>query len=799
MALRWNDADRTLSLSVRDLVAAGQPSGHLQLEIVQLRTSRMAEGRAVHLQWQAQQAKSDPLYRAEVRVQQQVAVGPWTVKLHGRVDGLTEEGGHTIVEEVKSTALDATRLFETTRAEWPSHTAQLDVYLWMLAQEQYASPTGRLILVSVADGATHLIGVPLERERIERFIRSRLAELCDERDRHLAWMAERRAATVPQPFEGWRPGQQDIVDLIGDSLDKGTSLLVQAPTGLGKTAAVLYAVLRYAMAHDKRIFWATARTTHQVAVETTLQRFADQGLPLRSVTLTAKDKVCLNDVVSCRPEACRFAVDYYDKLRDGQIVKRAIDIGCSNRSAVVALAELSVVCPFELQMEVSSHVDVVVADYNYAFDPDVRSRRLFADGDLSDWIVVTDEVHQLVDRARSYGSPRISAALARQAAAMLAPGGAAYAAFAAIAREVDYRVTEAAEKASGPWRDDEAVCELDRRVWTDLSDRIDELGLDYALLKAEAPLVQPGERDPWIDLARSVLRFVRVLGAIGDETKELVCARTGEESVGLLCLDPSPWLRPFLAELGGFVGASATLTPVRFYKDLLGLPDTWDFLDVPGFFAPENLDVLVAPRVSTAFKDRRAHADRTAELMARCIRATPGNVAAYFPSFAMLRDIAGRWRFDDRELLLQEPGMGEEDRRKWLLRLSDAERPVVLAAALGGIFAEGIDLPEGALRAVLVCGPALPPVGLERDLLRAYYDDRYEEGFLYASLVPGMTRVVQAAGRLLRRPEDRGVVVLIGRRFRWRDYADLLPETWQARVSDEPWSEIDAFWAEASA
>jgi len=234
---------------------------------------------------------------------------------------------------------------------------------------------------------------------------------------------------------------------------------------------------------------------------------------------------------------------------------------------------------------------------------------------------------------------------------------------------------------------------------------------------------------------------------------------------------------------------------LEFYRDLLGLElEGYDVVRVPSPFPPDRRRVVIAPRVSTAFKDRNAHAPRTAELMARCIEEIPGNAAAYFPSFAMLRDITRRWSLSGRELLVQEPSMSESLRRQWLERLEDGGAPVVLGAVLGGIFAEGIDLPAGALSGVLVAGPALPPVGLERDLLREYYEDRYGEGFRYASLVPGMTRVVQAAGRLIRRAEDVGVVVLVGRRFRWRDHAALLPEDWAVEIPEDPVEAIRGFW-----
>jgi DNA excision repair protein ERCC-2 len=265
--------------------------------------------------------------------------------------------------------------------------------------------------------------------------------------------------------------------------------------------------------------------------------------------------------------------------------------------------------------------------------------------------------------------------------------------------------------------------------------------------------------------------------------------------VQLLCLDPSPHIGPRLARLGGFVGLSATLTPPEFHRDRLGLPaDRLDVVSVPSPFPRENRRILVAPRVSTAWRDRETHAGPIAKLVQQCVEAVPGNVAVYCSSFAVLDDLARRWELPDHEILLQRPGMDDALRADALARLSTPGRKV-LGAVLGGVFAEGIDLPPGALSAIVVVGPALPPIGLERDLLHEWYERLYGRGFLYGSLVPGLTRVVQAAGRLVRRSEDRGVIVLVDRRFRWREVGALLPPEWDVEVTAHPADAVREFFA----
>lgn len=795
MAIRYRDDERVIALSVRDLVESGPPSGHLVVDLVQSKMLRMAQGRKVHAAWQDAMVQQDEHYTPEVRVEAKVAVGAWTVVLTGRVDGLIDHEGRTVVEEIKSTALDAGRLYDTAVDDWPAYVAQLELYLWMLAESGRIDPSGRLVLISVSDASRHVLGVPLDHGRLTAFVHDRAAHLVRQRERRLAWYATRRASEVPWPFPEWRPGQVQIATATHDSLDTGKRALIQAPTGLGKTAAVLHGALRYARAHDKQVFWATSRNTQQASVIATLERFRAAGLSLRWVALRAKAKVCLQEVVSCRPDTCPYARDYYDKRRDSEVVERAVDRGSMTPDQAMDLGREAGICPSELLLDTSEHVDVVVGDINYVLAPQGRIRRHFGERPARDWVVVADEAHQLVERVRGYRSPRIEVRQVRAAKrALVRRDPDTFGPYVELCDDIHDVVLEAVRTAQPPYQDQEALAAIRIDPWRTLSARLDAVGLDYALLTARAPASgAPGE-DPWLDLARSVLRFAEAVEVAGDETVSLARVTSGDESIRLLCLDPSSWLRPHLRTLDGFVGCSATLTPLAFHRDLLGLPADLTWVDVPPPFPPERLLVTVAPRVSTAWRDREAHAPRTAALIQQCAEAVPGNVAVYFPSFAMLRDITARWTFEDRDVLAQEPGMTDSLRASWLRRLGEPGRPTVLAAVLGGVFAEGVDLPPGALSGVLIAGPALPPIGLERDLLREHYEERYQAGFAYASLVPGITKVVQAAGRLIRRDEDRGVLILLGKRFRWRDYAALLPEWWQADTPDDPVAAVKRFW-----
>jgi DNA excision repair protein ERCC-2 len=794
VGIRYDDKNKTMTLSVGDILESGMPRGHLILDLALSRLARLKAGREVHNAYQDFRAQEDPSFRAEYSLKHQLVVNDWTVQINGRLDGLSVEDGRTVIEEVKSTALDAERLLQTDIEDWPSYVEQLQLYLWMLEQAHHDRPVGRLVMVSLLDGAKHVIGVQVQVEAINTLVRQRLSEFIRARERRQAWLHHRHGLEVRHPFETWRSGQGELAASIEEGLKSKRAIMLEAPTGLGKTAAALVGVLKQAFKRHQQIFWATSRTTHQRVVEETIRRMREQGTPLRFSTLSSKERACLNEVIDCRPEACRFAANYYDKLRAGSLVEVLVDEGGADIARLAEVGEQHEVCPYQLGRDVAAHVDVVIGDYNYAFDPTITSRRCPPDKEAKQWVVVVDEAHGLVERARGYGSPSIAAVWCQQALALFRDQP-SYQQFAYLTREIEYAVAEAAETIVAPPRQGRAVTEVSESIWRDLAERVDEVAFDYARLKATMPLVGPGEEDPWLKVARGVLRFAEVLKGAGEETVALVKLARDEEELGLLCLDPSAIVGPRIRSFGGFVAMSATLSPAEYYRDLMGISgQDLATIRADNPFPKENRRVLVAPRVSTTFADRDKHAVGTTRLIEQCVDAMKGNVAVYFPSFAMLEDIESRWALPNCTVLSQGRRMEDSERTRWLGELGVASRKTVLFAVLGGIFAEGVDLPPGSLGGVVVVGPSLPPVGLERDLIRSYCEERFGQGFRYASLIPGMTRVIQAAGRLIRGPTDRGVVVLIGRRFRWRDYAGLLPASWSIEVVDDPSPAIREFW-----
>lgn len=798
--LRFNDAKRTLTLSVHDLVDAGPSQGSLQPRVVQSSVARMRAGTELHQAYQAARLDEDESFAAEVPVSISFSVRGWEVKVRGRLDGLSREGPEgeerLVVEEVKSTALDGVALSSRVAQDWPAYEAQVAVYRWLLSEMGHDRPIGRLVMVSLVDGTqmAFTIEEPLAETRL--WILERLDWVLRQRERRNAWLLKRREATVPFAHPELRPGQQAVVEDVMRSLESGHTLLLSAPTGVGKTAAALHGVLQVAYRENKKVFVATAKGTQQAIVEKTLRKLHAQGLPLRSVSIRAKEKACLMDQIDCRPDSCPYAAGYYDRLE--KVMDTLLEQGVSEPLELSKVAEEGQVCPFETSLDFSDHADVVVGDYNYAFHPQVFLRRHFGD-DAKEWILLVDEAHNLPERARGYWSPTLRASQARACAQALEHEGIPeLEPFVSLSSEVADAVEEVRWQIEpeGYTQRGEAVCSLSPRIWRDLRGRMDELALDYAWVRRNRP--HPGEGDPYIELSRALLHFCQVLEEwlkMGEGPEIVALFKARPTTLRLACLDPAPWMKRRFEVLGGAVLMSATLSPPQFYRDLLGLPQEQSQVGLhPSPFPPENLRVLVAPRISTTFKDRESHAERSAAMISAIAESTPGNVAVYYSSFALMKGIASKVQVPGRDTLEQTPKMPDAERRALVDRLRQFGAPRVLHAVLGGIFAEGIDLPGGVLKTLILVGPALPMVGLERDLMRQWYEQRYGDGFGYAFLVPGMSKVVQAAGRVVRGPDERGCVVLMGRRFAWNDYQRFFPPHWSAQVAEDPAAAVAEFW-----
>lgn len=759
---------------------------------------RMWVGQAIHSRYQDTRMGEEPTYRREVPFSWELSVDEWTLRVVGRLDGLWKRpDGTLVVEEIKSTSfeLDGDPQTQAPSSKLERARRQLLVYCHALAHqggpEPAAAPAaprrlvpveGILVYVDIATGAVRRLPIPYEAGAVSDWIRQRVAEIVG-----AAAFARRRverraeaAGNLPFPHAQPRPGQEDLIAAVERTMDQGEWLLACAPTGIGKTAGVLHPALRTALATNRKLFVLTAKTLQQPLAARTLERMASSGW--NAVRLRAKEKMCANGRITCHEELCRFAKDYPDKMESSGLVERLM--GSEPLLEPDRLYDEAVnaeVCPFEVSLELAGRAEVVIADYNYVFDPDVALREVREPGALARSILVVDEAHNLVDRGREIFSPSLDGALLRRAIDACALRSVDLferlaESMAALAALLD----ETADAALGPGTDGEARATAPVDALMSYREGFEALIAHYLAWKRET--LADEEEDPILDVFFGLARLTRLLAQLGDDLVAVASRQDGVAGFRLLCLDPARFLAPVWKGAAGGVLMSATLRPPEFYTELLGLPThRTSTLDLPSPFPPENRRVLIIPAVSTSWKHRERDAEPTAALVAELAAAVPGNLLALFPSYRFLADIVDRMPPVPQRVLRQRSVLTERERRDLLEALADTSPPgVLLAAVSGGLYAEGVDYPGESLRAVLVVSPALPQVSFEQELLREYFDERHGSGFDYAYVVPGIRRVVQSAGRVVRSATDRGLVALICRRFAEDRYRRHLPPEWFA-------------------
>jgi DNA excision repair protein ERCC-2 len=758
---------------------------------------RLGLGTQVHTKVLAARRDRHAAYRAEVHLQTRIPVEDWTAVLTGRLDGCVErQEGLWLIEEFKSTNLsvDGVRpggyAFERDRR-------QVAAYCYLWRRLGHPAVSGALVYVDIETGEEVSFEVPWSEETV-RDVERRLAQVL------AVWRAQekirrRKAAAadrLPFPHTAPRPIQEKIIEAVSTAARQGENLIAEAPTGSGKTAAALHPALAEGLRRGKQVVFLTSKTLQQKMAVSALTAMNERAFS--TLQVRAKEKMCANDRILCHEDFCRFARGYPEKMARSKVLERLRETyPHHDPGTVFEEARREEVCPFEVQLELAERADAIVADYNYVFEPGVALRHLVG-AELRDAILVVDEAHNLPDRARQIFSPELLEedfrALANRL--LLQPGEL----FADLTRSLE-EVLELLGRAAEELPEGEAIAETEppadeifriRAEWEPKLAR-------YLAWKRETRLAVVD--DPVLDAHYSMQRFAAVLGLYGPDFNCVVERRPGGVRLALVCLDPARAVGPVFRHAASTVLMSATLTPPEAISRVLGLErDRTSSISLPPPFPPENRKVMILPHVRTTFAARGRNFGRIANLVADMSDAHGGNDLVLFPSYRFLTEVAALMPPTRARLLVQRPDLTDFERQQILEALSKPPSSgVLLFAVSGGMYAEGVDYPGELLSGVFVVSPALPQVSFERELLRRYFDEKEEAGFDYAYLQPGMTRVVQAAGRLIRSETDRGVIALICRRFLEQPYASRLPRDWYGEtpaelVTNRPAEEIREFF-----
>ena len=728
----------------------------------------MQMGSRIHRKIQRQMGSD---YQAEVPLKTEIVCDGFTLKIEGRADGLIHTKEQVMVDEIKGV------LRELDRVQEPAgiHLAQAKCYASMVAEQEGVDEIG-----------VQMTYCQMETEEVKRFQYSyqsnELKVWFDEVIRQyekwakfqIEWRKARNASIkeIEFPFP-YRKGQRELAVSVYRTILRKKKLFIQAPTGVGKTISTVFpAVKAVGEELGEKIFYLTAKTITRTVAEQAFETLREQNLKFKVITLTAKEKICFCEETSCNPDDCPYAKGHFDRVNDA-VYELLMQEDVMSREVLEAQARKHKVCPFEMALDVSTWVDGVICDYNYVFDPDARLRRFFAEGGAGGYLFLIDEAHNLVERGRQM----YSAELCKED-------------FLAVKKLVKGEAPRFAKRLEACNKILLAMkkeCENYKVL-----DNISHFGIQLMNVLSETDryleeCVDKEVRETVLDFYFQVRSFLNIYDGL-DENYVVYTEyqENGRFVLKLFCVNPAANLQKCLDKGNSAVFFSATLLPIQYYKRLLSTEKDNYAVYIDSSFDTKKRLLMNGVDVSTRYAMRsREMYQRYATYIFRVVKAKMGNYLIFFPSYRFMEDVYQEFTQllasdeEEMELVIQQKHMDEEERENFLRAFEmGREKSLIGFGVLGGIFSEGIDLTNEKLIGTLIIGTGLPQVCNEREILKSYFDQKGLYGFDYAYRYPGMNKVLQAAGRVIRTEDDRGVILLLDERFQREKGKEIFPKEW---------------------
>lgn len=757
--------EKIIRISVRNLVEFILREGDIDNRKAGLPDKEaMQLGGRIHRKIQRQMGSD---YYAEVPLKITVPCEGFAIQIEGRADGIQKTADGVVVDEIKGVL----RELEYIEKPVSVHLAQAKCYGYIYGkQQELDSITIQMTYCQMETEEVKRFQETFSIEELERWFLDIVMQYEKWARFQVEWRQTRDAtikeAEFPYPY---REGQRELVTSVYRTILRKKKLFIQAPTGVGKTMATIFpAVKAVGEGLGDKIFYLTAKTITRTVAEQAFQILKKNGLQYKVATLTAKEKICYCEKAECNPDACPYAKGHFDRVNDA-VYEMITTMEEMSRENIETQAKKHKVCPFEMGLDVSLWVDAIICDYNYVFDPNAHLKRFFSEGKKGEYLFLIDEAHNLVERGREM----YSAVLYKEE-------------FLQMKKAVRYESVKLTRQLAGC---NQMLLEMKRECQTYKEyNSISHFALK--LLNVMNGLQKLLEEKEQVD--EEVLEFyfhVRNFLNIYEEVDENYVIYTeleegGDFKLKLFCVNPAVKLQNFLSQGNSTVFFSATLLPIRYYKRLLSV-ETDDYaVYAHSPFKEANRLLVLGQDVSTKYTRRGYEMyERFAIYIKNVMQAKPGNYLVFFPSYRFMEEVREtfeRYRTEEMCCMIQEQNMNEQDREAFLQEF-EAEREGSLAGfcVMGGIFSEGIDLTKERLIGAMIVGTGLPQVCNEREILKQYFDRHGENGFDYAYLYPGMNKVLQAAGRVIRTEEDKGVIALLDDRFAGRRYLEIFPREWR--------------------
>lgn len=798
-------------ISVRNLVEFLLRSGDIDNRRSGASENAMQEGSRIHRMIQKQMG---PEYEAEVFLRHVYDADPYQIVVEGRADGIITDGDGTVtIDEIKTTYKDVARIKEPV----PVHLAQAKVYAAIYGiQKKLKSVRVRMSYCNVETEELSYFHEENTTEELREWLEELLGQYKKWADYEYEWRQKRREsiAALEFPF-AYREGQKELVSNVYRTIYHKKKLFIEAPTGVGKTVSTVFPSVK-AMENGMadKIFYLTAKTITRTVAENTFALLRERGLLFKSVVLTAKEKICFMEEVECNPDHCPYAKGHFDRINDA-VYDLLLHSHSFTREVIEEYARKHRVCPFEFCLDMSLFADGIICDYNYVFDPHVYLRRFFGEGAQGgSYLFLVDEAHNLLDRGREM----YSATLYKEAFLELKKE--IRKAVTGRIREFGPRLERQLDKCNKELLLLKRGCE-DCRVLSSIDGLVQTLirlhgSMDEYLDESDDNPIRKQILDFFFEISHFLDIYERV-----DDNYVMYSQLNDDGSffVKLFCVNPALNLRECMERGRSTILFSATLLPIQYYKRLLGGKEEDYEVYARSVFNPEKKGLYLGRDVTTKYS-RRSDEEffNIARYIHEIVKNRHGNYMVFFPSHAVLSRVYDcyleTFAGEDTECVVQEEFMDEAAREAFLNRFEEGtddggqntdrvgpaeDKHLIGFCVMGGIFGEGIDLKHDSLIGVIVVGTGIPQICHERELLKRFFDAQGENGFDYAYRFPGMNKVLQAAGRVIRTAEDVGIVALLDERFLQYTYQKLFPREWtgyEVVSADTVAKRISRFWDE---
>ena len=755
--------DKSLRLSVHQLVDFLLRSGDIDNRV--FNRSSMSEGTRLHSEYQGKQKSN---YMSEYPLSINMSIDGIDILLEGRADGIIQKrDGSYVIDEIKTT-VEELKVFHENNLEW--HLGQAKCYAYMFAKSNDQEYMGvKLTYIRQGKEKEQFIdSYVFNFLELEQYVVDLINDYLEFYNIIFQKLEKRNASieTLTFPFKNYRPGQRELAKYCYAVAKKGSRLFVEAPTGIGKTISTVFPFVKALKDDEKgKIFYLTAKTSGREAAHQAIKLLKENGLSISDIIITAKDKICFCKGQACNPDECPFAKGYYDKI---QTVLRfcLLNYDDFDNALITQIAYDNYICPFEFELDLSLFMDVIICDYNYLFDPISYMKRYF-DEDASHFLALIDEAHNLVDRSRDMYSASLS-----------------YESFKEARKSVKHsklhKLKLALSKMSKMFKE--------YQTYED-GNHIVELFNEYTYktISSFITTMQDINKNDNKEMSKELLsyylevnRFARMLEFVNKNYLCFINKERDNITLNLNCLDSSIYLATCLNRLKGSVLFSATLSPIDYYINTLGGNEKDASLILPSPFPKNNLKIIIVPNVSIRYKNRQNSYQKVANYVKALVKNKVGNYFVFLPSYEYLNNLMPFIDIDDADIFEQNQEMNDEEKEAFLLHFqSNPSKTTIGFVIVGGAFGEGIDLVSDRLIGAVIVGIGMPKINFVSDQIDNYYDELGLSGYNYAYLNPGMNKIMQALGRVIRSENDRGAVLLIDERYLTNEYRDLFKAEWK--------------------